>query len=123
MKGNESFFPFMGDIADAHPGPRKCVTSGKVSRAVLNTVCLCLIADPAYPSPKAGDDKMLRIDKKAKRLVRLTKTVLAQADHWERATCKEVNENRSLRFHLISTADFTAFSKAMEHHLPKVFFG
>ena len=27
---------------------------------------------------------MLRIDKNAKKLVRLTKSVLAQADHWER---------------------------------------
>lgn len=47
---------------------------------------------------------MLRIDKKAKKLVRLTNTVLAQADHWERqlqamiytspdAFCEEIGEN------------------------------
>ena len=46
---------------------------------------------------------MLRIDKKAKKLVRLTKTALAEADHWERelqamictspeAFCEEIGE-------------------------------
>jgi hypothetical protein len=56
------------------------------------------------PGLPQGNDGMLRIDKKAKKLVRLANTVLAQADHWERqlqgmiytspdAFCEEIGEN------------------------------
>jgi hypothetical protein len=47
--------------------------------------------------------------------------------YWKKALSEpghvqEVNEKRSLRFHLTSAADFASFSKAMEQYLPKVEF-
>jgi hypothetical protein len=47
--------------------------------------------------------------------------------YWKKALSEpghvqEVNEKRSLRFHLTSSADLAAFSKSMEQYLPKVEF-
>ena len=45
------------------------------------------------------------------------KKLLSEPNH-----VRDVCEKRSLRFHLTSAADFTAFGKAIAQHLPKVEF-
>jgi hypothetical protein len=81
-------------------------TEGEQGPKATATICLkCIAAANSLAAVKGArrNNGMLRIDKKEKKLVRLTEIALADADHWERelqamicaapdAFCKEIGE-------------------------------